>query len=55
MSLILTLIIIGVIFYFIDLIPMASPMPQIIKAVMIILAIVLILNALGVTGIPTLR
>lgn len=56
MSLIIALIILGVIFYFIEMIPMAAPMPQIIRAVVIILAVVLVLQWLGVnTGLPSLR
>lgn len=48
MELIITLIILGVIFYFIDMIPMAAPFPAVIKAVAVIIAIVLVLQALGV-------
>lgn len=48
MSLILALIVLGVIFYFIDMIPMAAPFPAIIKAVAVIIALVLVLQALGV-------
>lgn len=51
MSLILTLIILGVIFYFINMIPMASPFPEIIRVVAIIIAVILVLNALGI-GTP---
>ncbi len=47
MTLILSLIVLGVIFYFIDMIPMAEPFPRIIKVVAIIIALVLVLNALG--------
>lgn len=49
MTLIITLIILGVIFYFVDMIPMAQPFPAIVKAVAIILALLLVLQALGVT------
>lgn len=48
MSLIITLIVLSVIFYFVSLIPMAEPFPTIIRAVAIIIALVLILQALGV-------
>lgn len=48
LELIVTLILLGVVFYFINMIPMAEPFPQIIRVVAIILAIVLVLNALGI-------
>lgn len=48
LSLIATLIVIGVIFYFINLIPMASPFPEIIRVVAVLIAIVLILRAFGI-------
>lgn len=51
-SLIVTLIILGVVFYFVDMIPMADPFPRIIKVIAIILAVLLVLRFLGVaTGI----
>ena len=53
MSLIITLILLGLVFYFIQMIPLAEPFPQIIKVVAIIVAVVLILNWLGVSlGLP---
>lgn len=56
MSLIITLIILGLIFYFIEMIPMAAPFPQIIRVIAIIVAIVLVLQWLGVnTGLPSIR
>ena len=55
MELILTLVVLGVIFYFINLIPMASPMPQIIRAVLVIIAVVLVIRWLGLDlGLPAL-
>lgn len=48
MSLIITLIILGVIFYFINMIPMSEPFPAIIKAVAVLIALILVLQALGV-------
>lgn len=55
MELILALVILGVVFYFINMIPMAEPFPQIIRVVAIIVAVVIVLNALGVnTGINLL-
>lgn len=53
MTLLLTLIILGIIFYFIGMIPMAEPFPAIIRAVAVIIAIVLVLQFLGFNlGIP---
>ncbi len=48
MTLILALIVLGVIFYFVDMIPMAAPFPAIVKAIAVIIALVLVLQALGV-------
>lgn len=48
MSLILTLIILGVVFYFVDMIPMGEPFPKVIRAVAIIIAVILVLQYLGV-------
>lgn len=48
MTLILTLIVLGVIFYFINMIPLADPFPAIIRAIAVIIAIVLVLQFLGV-------
>lgn len=52
LTLIATLILLGVIFYFIGLIPMADPFPQIIKAVAILIALALVLNAFGIHVLP---
>lgn len=53
MSLIISLIVLGVVFYFIDMIPMAEQFQKIIKVVAIILAVVMVLQFLGVnTGLP---
>lgn len=55
-SLILTLVVLGLVFYCISLLPMAEPFPTIIKVVAIIIAIVLLLQFLGIdTGIHTIR
>lgn len=54
MSLIVTLILLGLIFYFINMIPMSEPFPTIIRAVAVVIAIVLVLQFLGFNlGIPT--
>lgn len=54
LELIAALIILGIVFYLITLIPMAEPFPQIIRVVAIIIAVVLILNALGLDIFPGL-
>ena len=46
------LIIIGIVFYFVNLIPMASPFPEIIRAVACIIAVVIVLQFFGVDLIP---
>lgn len=56
MALIISLTLLGVVFYFIDMIPMADPFPRIIKVLAIILAVAMILQFFGVhTGLPSLR
>lgn len=51
-SLITTLIILGLVFYFINMIPMAEPFPNIIRVVAIVIAIVIVLNFLGIQTLP---
>ncbi len=52
-SLIVTLIILGVVFYFVEMIPMADPFPKIVKVVAIIIAVLVVLQFFGVsTGFP---
>lgn len=46
-SLLILLVILGVVFYCIDLIPMSAPFPVIIKVVAIVVAIVLLLQFFG--------
>lgn len=48
LELLATLVVLGILFYLVNLIPMAEPFPQIIRIVAIIVAVVLILNALGI-------
>lgn len=52
LSLIGTLILLGLVFYIITLIPMAEPFPQVIRVVAILIAVVLILDFLGVHILP---
>lgn len=53
MSLIISLIALGLIFYFIEMIPLADPFPRIIKVIAIILAVVLVLQFFGINlGLP---
>lgn len=47
MNLIIELIVLGVVFYFVNMIPMADPFPKIVKAVAVIVAILIVLHALG--------
>ncbi len=47
-TLLATLIILGLVFYLIEMIPMAEPFPKIIRIVAIIIAVILILNFLGI-------
>lgn len=56
MSILITLVILGLIFYFVEMIPMASPFPQIIRVIAIIIAVLLVLQWLGInTGLPSLQ
>lgn len=54
LELLATLIILGLVFYIVTLIPMAEPFPQIIRIVAILIAVILILNALGIHLFPGL-
>lgn len=49
MTLILSLIVLGVIIYFVNMIPMAEPFPTIVRAIAVIIALLLVLAALGVS------
>ena len=54
-GLVVLLVILGLIFYCVQLIPMAAPFPTIIKVVAVIVAILVLLQFLGVTtGVPPL-
>lgn len=48
-TLVITLIVLGLVFYCVSLIPMASPFPEIIRVVAVIIAILLLLQFLGIT------
>lgn len=53
MSLIISLIALGLIFYFIEMIPLTDPFSRIIKVIAIILAVVLVLQFFGINlGLP---
>lgn len=59
-GLIVLLVVLGLIFYCVELIPMAAPFPAIIRVVAVIIAILIILNffapALGLgTGVTLIR
>lgn len=49
-GLIITLVVLGLIFYCIELIPMAAPFPVIIRVVAIIIALLIVLNFFGLIG-----
>lgn len=52
-TLLIDLILLGLFFYLINLIPMAPPFPQIIRVVAVIIGIMLVLQAFGLwTGFP---
>jgi VIT1/CCC1 family predicted Fe2+/Mn2+ transporter len=55
LSLLATLVVLGIVFYLIELIPMASPFPQIIRVVAVLIAIFIVLNAFGVNTYLPLR
>jgi len=56
MEIIIALVILGLIFYFIEMIPMAAPFPTIIRVVAVVIGVVLVLQWLGVnTGLPTIN
>lgn len=52
LTLLATLVLLGLVFYIVQLIPMAEPFPQIIRIVAIIIAVVLILDFLGLHVLP---
>lgn len=45
-SLVVTLVVLGLLFYLVTLIPMAEPFPTIIRVVAIIIAVLLVVNTL---------
>jgi hypothetical protein len=52
-SLVIALIVLGLIFYCVELIPMAAPFPTIIRVVALIIAVLILLQFLGInTGLP---
>ena len=54
-ALLVELVVIGLIFYFIEQIPLAAPFPVLIKVVAVIIAIVLVLQFFGLTTGLTLH
>lgn len=55
-SLIVTIVILGLIYWAVSLIPLPDPFPIIVRILFIIIAVVYILNFFGVsTGLPALR
>lgn len=51
-SLLATLVVLGLVFYLVTLIPMAEPFPTIIRVVAILIVVVLVLQALGLNILP---
>lgn len=47
-SLLATLVILGLVFYLVTLIPMAEPFPTVIRVVAIIIAVLIVLQWLGI-------
>lgn len=52
-GLLITLVVLGLIFYCIELIPMAAPFPTIIRVVAVIIALLIVLQFFGVLGTGT--
>lgn len=52
-GLLVTLVILGLIFYCIELIPMAAPFPTIVRVVAIIIALLIVLQFFGIVGTDT--
>lgn len=50
-SLIVLLVILGLVFYCIELIPMAAPFPTIIRVIAVILALLIVLQFFGFIGV----
>lgn len=54
-SLIITIVVLGLIYWVVSLIPLPDPFPMIVKVLFIIIAVLILLSALGVhTGLPNL-
>lgn len=49
-GLLITLVILGLIFYCIELIPMAAPFPTIVRVLAIIIALLIVLQFFGIVG-----
>ncbi len=54
-SLIATLVVLGLLWYLISLIPLPSPFPEIIKVLFILAAIFVVLGAFGVVSAPLIK
>ncbi len=51
-SLIITLVVLGLVAWAVTLLPLPAPFPTIIHVILVIVAVVVLLNALGVVGLP---
>ncbi len=55
-SLIITIVILGLVYWAVSLIPLPDPFPTIVKILFILIAVMILLQAFGIpTGFPALR
>lgn len=55
-SLIVFIVVLGLIYWAVSLIPLPDPFPTVVKVLFIIIAVIAVLNAFGIsTGLPTLK
>lgn len=54
-SLLITIVVLGLLYWAVSLIPLPDPFPTIIRVIFIIIAVLYILNAFGVTGLPLIK
>lgn len=54
-SLIISIVILGLVYWAVSFIPLPEPFPVIVKVLFIIIAVLLILSAFGIGGLPSLR
>ena len=55
-TIIIFIVLLGLAYWLVSLIPLPSPFPEIVKVVFVIIAVLYLLNAFGIaTGLPALR